>query len=335
MKISDGVLVYVAQSENARAQNPVTAYRLEQLDIALDAAGPQIAFKGSARVAPGDLAVKFSDGILTVTPGQTLTNAPLRANVTLESANVTPLVAAAAGPELGVGGALKGALTVAGTVGAPTASGDVTLSKLTVARTNPQCAEPKRRTLAIPSLTMKTAWRQGTLSAHPMQAELPKGTVSARLTADLAGARLRFDDLAVKSVPLESVLVDFLCQGYAVSGPLDLAGALAFGTARRPREPVGRGELQDRRRQDRRPRRPEARQRGRPGRRHRLVAPERRCAGLALRVARGVRLDHGHLPDHRRRRDHARPPLHEPRDEDRRRRRLHSGVGGHERRTSR
>ncbi|HEV8143824.1 MAG TPA: AsmA-like C-terminal region-containing protein [Methylomirabilota bacterium] len=229
VKISDGVLMYVAEGAGAA---PAT-YRVEHLDLVLDAAGPQIAFKGSARVMPGDLALKFTDGIVTVTPGQTLTGAPLRANVTLESANMSPLVASAAGPTLGVGGALKGALAVAGTVGAPTASGDITLSKLTVARTSPRCPEPKRRTLTVPSLSLKAAWRPGTFSAQPIQAELAKGTVNARLTADLErGARVRFDDLAVKALPLESVLVDFLCQGYAVTGPLDLAGALAFATAR-------------------------------------------------------------------------------------------------------
>ena len=182
---------------------------------------------------PGDLALKFSDGIVTITPGQPLTAAPVRANVALESGDVGPLAASAAGPALGIGGALKGALALAGTVGAPTASGEITLSKLTVARTNPHCPEPRRRTLTVPSLTLKAAWRGASFSAQPMQAELAKGTVTARLTADLEhGARVRLDDLAVKALPLESVLVDFLCQGYAVTGPLDLAGGLAFTTAR-------------------------------------------------------------------------------------------------------
>jgi len=229
VRISDGVLVYVAQATGAAP----ASYRVEHLDLALDATGPQIVFKGSARVTPGDLALKFSDGVVTITPGPTLAGAPVRANVTLESADVSPLVASAAGPALGVGGALKGALVVAGTVGAPTASGEIKLSKLTVARTNPQCPEPKRRTLAVPSLTLKAAWRDSSFSAEPLQAELAKGTVNARLTASLEhGTRVQLDDLAVKALPLESLLVDFLCQGYAVTGPLDLVGGLAFATAR-------------------------------------------------------------------------------------------------------
>jgi hypothetical protein len=229
VRISDGVLVYVAQAAGARP----ASYRVEHLDLVLDANGPQIVFKGSARVTPGDLALKFSDGVVTITPGPTLAGAPVRANITLESAEVSPLVASVAGPAIGVGGVLKGALVVAGTVGAPTASGEIKLSKLTVARTNPQCPEPKRRTLAVPLLTLKAAWRDSSFSAEPLQAELAKGTVNARLTASLAqGARVHLDDLAVKALPLESVLVDFLCQGYAVTGPLDLVGGLTFATAR-------------------------------------------------------------------------------------------------------
>ena len=41
--------------------------------------------------------------------------------------------------------------------------------------------------------------------------------------------RVQLGDLALKEIPIERVLVDYLCQGYAVSGPLDLTGAVAFG----------------------------------------------------------------------------------------------------------
>ena len=93
-------------------------------------------------------------------------------------------------------------------------------------------------------LFRSAAWRDGRLAAHPIHAALPKGTADARLTADLErGMRVRLDDLAVTALPLESVLVDFLCQGYAVTGPLDLTGALAF-TAARPLETLsGPGSL--------------------------------------------------------------------------------------------
>jgi uncharacterized protein involved in outer membrane biogenesis len=225
--ISDGVVVYVAQGA-APAR-----YRLERVDVTLKAAAPQVAFKGSARLNPGDVALKIADGVLTVPASHVFADAPVRATVTIEGDDLTPLVAAVAAPATTVAGTVKGMLAIGGTVGAPTASGDVNLGKVVVARTSPHCPEPKRRTLTIPAVTLNAAWRQRRLTAQPLQAELPKGTVTARLTADVQrGVHVRLDDLAVRGVPVESVLVDFLCQGYAVSGPLDLTGSLSFAAAR-------------------------------------------------------------------------------------------------------
>ncbi len=240
VKISDGVLVYVAPGQGSTAAR----YRVERLDLTLDAAGPLIAFKGSGHVAPGGVTMKIADGLVTVTPAHTLTDAPVRAKVTLDSGDVSALVAAAVGPSPSVAGGLEGTLAVAGTVGAPTAAGNVKLSKLAIARTNQQCPEPKRRTLAIAALDLNAAWRDGRFTAQPVHADLAKGAIDARLTADVArGMRVRIDDLAVKALPLESVLVDFLCQGYAVTGPLDLTGALAFAGARPLETLSGPGSL--------------------------------------------------------------------------------------------
>jgi hypothetical protein len=229
VKISDGVLIYATQGSGGAD----VRYRVERLDLSFDKGGSQVAFKGTARLAPGDVTLKFTDGLLTIPASHVLLDAPVRAHVAIEGKDLAPLVASVAGPTPSVAGGLKGALAVAGTVGAPTASGDVKLSKVVVARTDARCPEPKRRTLAISNVNLNTAWRHGRLMAEPMLAEMPKGTISARLTADVErGIQIRLDDLAVKALPLESVLVDFLCQGYAVSGPLDLSGALSFTGAK-------------------------------------------------------------------------------------------------------
>jgi uncharacterized protein involved in outer membrane biogenesis len=232
VKITDGVVVYVAQAGSAAP----TRYRIEDLDVKLEVTGPQVGFQGSARVMPGGVALKITDGIVTPragAPGQGFADATVRAKVGLETDDVSPLVATIAGPATTVAGALKGTLAVAGTVAAPTAAGDVKLSKLTIARVNPHCPEPKRRTLAIPAVALNAGWAGGRLTGQPMQAEIAKGSITARLTADvLHGMRVQLDDLAVKGMALEPVLVDFLCQGYAVSGPLDLTGGLAFAAAR-------------------------------------------------------------------------------------------------------
>jgi hypothetical protein len=70
------------------------------------------------------------------------------------------------------------------------------------------------------------------------------GTISAGLTVTFDhGVRVALDRLTVKALPLEAVLVDFLCLGYAVSGPLDLTGALAFDPANLVNTLSGTGQL--------------------------------------------------------------------------------------------
>ena len=77
VKITDGVLVYLAQTPGA----PPTRYRVEHLDLVLDGTSAQIGFKGAARIMPGDLSVKFSDGVVSMSPAPAhgLTDAPVRA----------------------------------------------------------------------------------------------------------------------------------------------------------------------------------------------------------------------------------------------------------------
>ena len=229
VKISNGVVIYQDRGPGRGASR----YRVDDLDMTFEATGPQVTFKGTARAMPGDVKLAFADGLVMVTPGRPLTEAPVRAKLTVETSDFGPVAAPFAGPAFGFGGALKGNLAMAGTVAAPTAAGDVKLSRLTIARTNTQCPEPKRRTMAVPSMTLNAAWRDARFAAQPVHADLGRGTVDTRLTADVEGGiRVRLDDLAVKSVPLEPILVDFLCLGYAVTGPLDLAGTMTFTASR-------------------------------------------------------------------------------------------------------
>jgi hypothetical protein len=239
-RIRDGTVVYLGRG----ASGAPTRYRVEGVDLSLDATGPQIAFTGRARIMPGDVAATITDGLVSVSPGHGPSGAAVRATVALDGSNVADLVAAVAGPSPSVAGSVKGRLAVGGTVGAPTATGEVKLAGLTLTRVNPRCPEPRRRTLSVPALSLATGWREGRFTAEPLHAELPKGTVSARLAMDLEhGIRVRLDDLAARGVPVESVLVDFLCQGYAVSGPLDLTGALSFAAARPLETMSGPGSL--------------------------------------------------------------------------------------------
>ena len=227
LRITRGVVTYTSRA----ARGPAARWRIEDLDLTLANGGPALTFEGDARLAPGDVTAKIRDGRLAL-DGRGLLEAPLAARVTLAGKDVSALAAALAGPATGVGGPVRGTLAVTGTLGAPRATGDLEFASLRVARVNAACPEPRRRTLVLDGLTLAAAWQDGRFTGRPVTARLAGGTLTANLTAALErGGRVRVAALAIKALPIERVLVDFLCQGYAVAGPLDLTGALAFSAA--------------------------------------------------------------------------------------------------------
>jgi AsmA family/AsmA-like C-terminal region len=224
VRVDDGILVYTTQGEGKPAQ-----YRVDDLDLTLTGGGPQLAFKGGAKLQPGDVGVSLQDGLVALGGTRTLTEATLRGKVAIDGKDLGPLAAVLMGPTPALGGGVKGTLALGGTVGAPTAAGTIEISKLTATQTSPQCPEPKRRTLTIPSLTLNTSWQEQRLTGRPLALSLDRGTVTTQLTVTLdQGVRVQLADLAIKTLPLEKVLVDYLCQGYAITGPLDLTGGLSF-----------------------------------------------------------------------------------------------------------
>jgi hypothetical protein len=228
IEIDDGVVHYVARGKGDAA----TRYRVEDLDLTLTGGGSQVAFAGDLAVKPGDLTVKIADGTLGVGAAKTVGEAPLRGTIRLDAAQVTELAKALVGPSPEFGGALKGTLALSGTLGAPSAAGDVTLAKPTVTQVQPTCPEPRRRTLTLGDLALNAAYKDSTLAARPLRTSIGDGTVVAQLTASLdGGVRVQLTDIGIKALPLERVLVDYLCQGYAITGPLDLTGGLAFSAA--------------------------------------------------------------------------------------------------------
>jgi hypothetical protein len=227
VSVDGGVLTYVAQAKG----NALTQYRIEDLNVIVTGGGTQLAFKGDAKLQPGAVSLKLSDGTVALSGSRPLTEAALRGKLGLEARDIKDLAAVAAGPSPAIGGSLKGTLALGGTVGAPTAAGDVQLAPLTVTQTNPQCPEPKRRTLTLPTVKLNAGWQESRLVSRPLTAALGDGTVATQLTVALGRTlHVQLADLGIKTLPLEKVLVDYLCQGYAITGPLDLTGALAFDT---------------------------------------------------------------------------------------------------------
>ncbi len=229
VKIDKGVITYVAHGKGPTQ----TPYRVEDLDVTVTGQGTQLAFKGAFVVRPGDLTIKLADGIIALTGAKTFLDAPVRAKVGIEGKDIEQLVAAAAGPTPTIAGPIKGDFALGGTLGVPRVSGTVELASVRVTKSNQACPEPKRRTLALGLLKLTGAsWDGGRFQSRPVTTSVGAGMISTNLTATLdRGAHVRLSDLAIKSVPVEKVLVDFLCEGYAVTGPLDLTGALSTNTA--------------------------------------------------------------------------------------------------------
>src|SRR5262249_1345026 len=229
VKIDKGLITYVAQGKGP-AQTP---YQVEDMDVTITGQGSQLAFKGALVVRPGDLSVKLADGVVAVNGSKTLLDAPVRGKVGLEGKDIEKLVAAAAGPTPAITGPIKGDFALGGTLGAPRLSGNVDFASIRVTQSNQACPEPKQRTLALGALKVNGAtWDGARFQSRPVTTSVGGGPISTNLTLTLDhGARVQLSDLAIKSVPAEKVLVDFLCEGYAVAGPLDLTGALSTNTS--------------------------------------------------------------------------------------------------------
>ena len=225
ISIDHGTVAYIAH-----AKGGVTSqYRVEDLDLTLTGGGPQIAFKSDFKVKPGDLAVKVSDGQVALNGGKPLTDAPLRGVVTIDGKDIGDLAKNALGPTPVFGGALKGKLALSGTLGAPAVSGDIEVTKPSVTQMQPTCPEPRQRTLTLGTLKLNAGYRDQALAARPLTTSLADGTITGQLSLSLApGMRTHISDLGIKAVPLEKVLVDYLCEGYAITGPLDLTGGATF-----------------------------------------------------------------------------------------------------------
>lgn len=223
--VDDGTIVYVARGKGQSAPQ----YQLSDVDLTLTGGGTQIAFTGDARLQPGDVRLGLSDGVVALAGARPLTEAGLRGKVTIDGKDAGALAAAAMGPAPLLHGGVKGALTLGGTVAAPTAAGEIIVSDLTITQDNPRCPEPRRRTLAVSTVKLDLGWQDQRLTGKPATATVAGGTVATQLTMTLdRGIRVQMADLAIKGLPLEKVLVDYLCQGYAITGPLALTGGLSF-----------------------------------------------------------------------------------------------------------
>lgn len=215
--------------------------RVEDVRLVVTASERSIEVEGGGIVGPGGIAVALHG--VRVTPGRGGADARLEGGISLRGGPAAgPLSALPAG--LTLSGRLTASLVLGGTLAAPTLTGEVRLERASLARDGTGCHPPGPRTLALEAVTLALAWTEGAISGRPLQASHGGGTVAATVHAVTGrGGRITLDGLRVSGLPLGPVLGDFLCDGYAVTGPLELAGRLVFDARDPARTLSGDGRL--------------------------------------------------------------------------------------------
>ncbi len=203
---------------------------LQQINATVQqsAAGEPLRLTGAAIAEPGAIRLSTKDATLTPGGARVVGDMALRATVEIEAPDVAPIGAAFA-PSPEVSGALKGRIEVTGTPAKLSASGAITLDHVTLSAERPSCGGRERRRLAIESIRMPLVASGTKLDSAPVEVKMARGTASFRTSAALGAApTATLTDISVKGMDLGPVLVDYLCQPYAVTGPLDLVGEARF-----------------------------------------------------------------------------------------------------------
>ena len=201
-------------------------FTLDAIDVTVTqaVAGEALRVSGSAQAQPGNVKLTIAEATVSVAPGRPFGDAQLKAAVDIESRDIGP-AAAMFVPTPGVSGPLKGRILVAGTAARLTGSGTVGFDRLTLSAQQTHCLEPKRRSLTLDDVRVPLLYTPAQLESQAVQSKVAKGTVAFRLTVALGPPRVAtLRDITVKGMQLEPVLVDYLCQRNAVTGPLDLTG---------------------------------------------------------------------------------------------------------------
>ncbi len=218
--------------------------QLEKINLNVTQAAPGTALQleGNAVAQPGSVKLTVRDASLTPTAARSLAEMALRGTVDVETSDVAPL-GNAFGAASAVAGPMKGRFEVSGTPARIVATGTAGFTRLTLSAERHEC-EPRRRQLVLDDLRIPVAYAGTRLESVPVETRLANGTVSLRLAVVLDGAPVAtLKDIKVKSVELGPILVDFLCQPYAVTGPMDLSGEASLRAADPWRTASGSGRL--------------------------------------------------------------------------------------------
>ncbi len=218
--------------------------RVEKINLTVSQTGPGAALRleGDAVAEPGGVTLAIRDASLTPSGARSLAEMALQATVDVEARDVSPLGGVLVAAPTMVG-AMKGRFELSGTPARIVATGTVGFDQLTLAQERPQC-EPRRRQLPLSGLRVPVTYAGTQLESTPLEAKVANGTVSLRLAVALGSAPVAtLKDIKVKGVELGPILVDFLCQAYAVTGPMDLSGEASLRATDPWRTANGSGRL--------------------------------------------------------------------------------------------
>lgn len=240
VSIKDGTVDYRKQGVKG------SDFRLEKINMTVSQAGlgETLRLSGTALGQPGGVRLKISNA--TLTPGgarSTFAETPLKATVEIQADDVAPLSASlVASPAMA--GPVKGRLELTGTPARLAGTGNLSFERLALSADQPRCRAPKRRQLTVDELRLPVSITPAQLDSAPIEAKLARGTFSGRLALTLGQGQLAtLKDINIKGMQLGPLLVDYFCQSFAVTGPLDLTGEASVRVADVWRSANGAGRL--------------------------------------------------------------------------------------------
>jgi AsmA-like C-terminal region len=131
---------------------------------------------------------------------------------------------------LAITGTGEGELHAEGPLGRLAGGGRLAFARLTLAHRAAACGPRGSRPLVLDAVELPVRIAGPTLAIEPFAFRVGGGTVRGHAVLGFRGATpsVRLTDVRLQHVAGEPVLVDFLCQPYAIAGPLDASGELAF-----------------------------------------------------------------------------------------------------------
>jgi uncharacterized protein involved in outer membrane biogenesis len=205
------------------AAPPPLTFEHVDLTIRQSGLGPAFSVAGGAVLRPAQAKLSLRDVALDAAGARSLADTALRGAIDVEVSDVSSLagllIIAPA-----IAGAMKGRFDISGTAGALTARGALSLDRVTVSDDRTRC-EPRRRQLLLSDVRAPMILTAARLDSAPIEVRAAGGRVSLKLGVTLGSpATALLEDIEVKGVELGPILLDFLCQPYAVTGALELTG---------------------------------------------------------------------------------------------------------------